>query len=125
MEGIVTITLIKRDGKLINNGELDKVTSDNYVQTLKEGQRVEVTYEIITESKTNSQLRKVNQCARVLASETGASFEDMKNEIKKKAGFYNEATNTYKSHKIMSKEDLSACIKAALEIGEGLDCRLL
>lgn len=95
-----------------------------FVNSVAVGQTVEIFMESNVDSKTIPQLAKVHACIRELAKETGYSFEDMKLEIKKKAGLCivkemgGEKFMICKSFSDCSVDELGLSIKAIIEIGE-------
>lgn len=95
-----------------------------FVNGLQVGQTVEIFMESNVDSKTVPQLAKVHACIRELAKEVGYSFEDMKLEIKKKAGLCvvkemgGEKFMICKSFSDCSVDELGLAITAIIEVGE-------
>jgi hypothetical protein len=87
-----------------------------FIKGLQEGETVMITYEVQTADHSYAQLSKLHKCIRELASFTGDTFEDMKLQVKLRAGLCTD-TNC-KSFSECSKEELSMAIQASLEIGE-------
>lgn len=114
---------VDENGQLEPNSPLDKIRESTYKDSLKKGQIIECTYEVQIQDGSYSQLAKVHACARQLSKDTGTGLDDMKKEIKKKAGLI-LANGDLKSFGDCSKEDLSAAIQAAIEIGEIVGCNL-
>jgi len=120
----ITVTFVKKDGELISSGgKLDKIKSDIFLQNMREGQLVSVTYEVNGELGTYAQLAKLHACIRELAKDTGTTFEDMKSEIKRRSGLVN-ADKTLKSFADCSIDDLSGAIVTCMDIGEMLGINL-
>lgn len=119
----VTVVFIMKDKELVPVEVIDKVRQDTFFKSLKEGDKVEVTYEMQITDGSYSQLSKVHKCARELAKETGTTFEDMKKEIKKRAGLV-LSNKELKSFADCSREELSMAIQAAIEIGDVVGCNL-
>ena len=115
--------IVDQDGYLIPNSPLDKIREDIYKKFLKKGQIIECTYEVQIQDGSYGQLSKVHACARQLALDTGATLDQIKSEIKKKAGLV-LADGELKSFGNCSKEDLSLAIQAAIEIGQFVGCNL-
>jgi hypothetical protein len=73
---------------------------------------------------TVPQLAKVHVCIRELAKEIGYSFEDMKLEVKRRAGLCvkkelgGELFMVCKSFGDCSKEELGLAVEAILQIGD-------
>ena len=118
----VTIGLVKRDGKLINSRVLDKIKMDTLLESMKEGDECEVTYEIKHKDGSYSQLSRLHASIRALANETGSSFEEMKIEIKRKSGLV--MGDKVLSFGDCSKEQLGKCIQMTIEIGDMLNVNL-
>ena len=74
----LTLLLIKKDGKLTTKGKLDQLKLDSFLESMKEGDKIEVTYEPIHSEVSYAQLSKLHKCIRVIASEIGHSFDDIK-----------------------------------------------
>ena len=106
--------------KVVNNNlEIDPLGSAKlglFIKSLQEGDAVIITYEVQTSDASYAQISKVHKHIRELANYTGDSFEDMKLQVKLRAGL---CTNTNcKSFSECSKEELSMAIQASIEIGE-------
>lgn len=106
--------------KVVNNNlEIDQLGSAKlglFIKGLQEGDTVIITYEVQTSDASYAQISKVHKHIRELANYTGDSFEDMKLQVKLRAGL---CTNTNcKSFSECSKEELSMAIQASIEIGE-------
>jgi hypothetical protein len=123
-----TIEFVFENGQLSTANSTEQLKFSMFQKTLTEGQRVEMYLTVVSEvDKTPAQLAKVHAGIRDLATFTGHSFEDVKLMIKEKAGIYAIATSgskEYKSFGECDKEELSAAIQAALEIGRNIGCYL-
>jgi hypothetical protein len=106
--------------KVVNkNLEIDPLGSAKlglFVKGLQEGETVIITYEVQTEDASYSQISKVHKHIRELANYTGDSFEDMKLQVKLRAGLCSDSD--CRSFADCSKEELSMAIQASIEIGE-------
>ncbi len=106
--------------KVVNKSlEIDPMGSAKlglFIKGLQEGETVVITYEVQTEDATYAQISKVHKHIRELANYTGDSFEDMKLQVKLRAGLCTD-TNC-KSFSECSKEELSMAIQASIEIGD-------
>ena len=106
--------------KVVNkNLEIDPLGSAKlglFVKGLQDGDTVLITYEVQTADHSYAQLSKLHKCIRELANYTGDTFEDMKLQVKLRAGLCTD-TNC-KSFSECSKEELSMAIQATMEIGE-------
>jgi hypothetical protein len=111
----VSIRVTYKDGEL----KMDPLGSAKlglFIKGLSDGEKLLVTYEVQTEDASYAQISKVHKHIRELANYTGDSFEDMKLQVKLRAGLCTD-TNC-KSFSECSKEELSMAIQASLEIGE-------
>lgn len=106
--------------KVVNkNLEIDPLGSAKlglFIKGLQEGETVLITYEVQTEDASYAQMSKVHKHIRELANYTGDTFEDMKLQVKLRAGLCNNTD--CKSFADCSKEELSMAIQASIEIGE-------
>lgn len=122
-DGIFHTTLVKRNGKLIHS-QGDSNLFDKFQKELAEGQKVDAFFEILGDNYTLGQIAKVHKCIRTLAADTGCTFEDMKLEIKKRAGLCfrkemdGEVFLVVRSFTKCSKEEIGLAIEAAIEIGD-------
>lgn len=106
--------------KVVNNNlEIDPLGSAKlglFIKSLQEGETVVITYEVQTADHTYAQLSKLHKCIRELANYTGDSFEDMKLQVKLRAGLC--SNSDCRSFADCSKEELSMAIQASIEIGD-------
>ncbi len=95
-----------------------------FMNSLEEGQKVEIFMEANVDDGTIPQLAKVHVCIRELAKELGYSFEDMKLEVKRQAGLCvrkelgGEMFMICKSFGDCSKEELALAVEAIIQIGD-------
>lgn len=106
--------------KLVNkNLEIDPLGSaklSQFIQGMDEGDTIIITYEVQNDDASYAQVSKVHKHIRELANYTGDSFEDMKLQVKLRAGLCNNSD--CKSFANCSKEEVSMAIQASIEIGE-------
>lgn len=106
--------------KVVNkNLEIDPLGSAKlglFIKGLEDGETVIITYEVQTSDASYAQISKVHKHIRELANYTGDSFEDMKLQVKLRAGLCN--STDCRSFADCSKEELSMAIQASIEIGE-------
>ena len=106
--------------KVVNKSlEIDSLGSAKlglFIKGLEDGDTVIITYEVQNEDASYAQISKVHKHIRELANYTGDSFEDMKLQVKLRAGLCTD-TNC-KSFSECSKEELSMAIRASIEIGD-------
>lgn len=121
-DNILSIKLIKKDGKLKIREGVDSAFYKNFVDSLEEGQVAEAFFDSSTNNGTRAQLAKIHACIKKLASEMGYTFEEMKLEIKRRAGLaYGDLKTSegyVKSFADCSKEELSNVIESIKEAGE-------
>lgn len=126
----ITVHYIKKGGQLVPASEAEAAKLKLFTMSLKEDVNVEVYLQMTNNvDKTAGQLAKVHALIRELAAFTGHTFDEMKDEIKRKAGLY-VITGTRSSDKQLksfgdcSKEEISAAIESCIEIGHMLGCNL-
>ena len=106
--------------KVVNkNLEIDPLGSAKlglFIKGLQEGETVVITYEVHTDDASYAQMSKLHKHIRELANYTGDSFEDMKLQVKLRAGLCD--SSDCRSFADCSKEELSMAIRATIEIGE-------
>jgi hypothetical protein len=122
-DGMLHVRLTKKNGQLLYS-KADGVLFKKFEKELDEGVAVDGFFEVLGDSYTLGQLAKVHKCIRVLASDTGESFETMKLLVKKRAGLIvskeidGEVLAVIKSFGDCSMEELGLAIEAAIEIGD-------
>jgi len=119
-DNIVTIQLIKKNGKLVHKPGMDSMYK-LFVEGLEDGQEVEAFFEAEKDDGTNPQLAKIHVTIRKLAVETGYSFAEMKLLVKRQSGLCwndKDGRENCKSFGVCSKEELGLAIEAINEIGE-------
>ena len=118
-------------GKLSPGSEKEKHKYERMLGHLKPGTKVHAMYEVIKDDHSLVQLAKVHALIRELAHCTGNEFEDVKLEVKRKAGLTVKTKDSegspleyVKSFADCSKEQLSMAIEACILIGEEVGCIL-
>lgn len=116
----VTVVM-KKHGKhlVVEMGSMDFARQAVFIDSLEEGQKVEVTYEVSISNGSYAQLSKIHKCIREMAKESGVTFEEMKLMIKQKAGLHLK-DGQFKSFADCSRDDLSGVIQTILEVSEFL-----
>ena len=118
-----TSKLKKVNGKL-SQPDKNKILYDAFVKALPEGSEVELFMNVVTDGGSLAQISKVHTCIRMLAQESGYSFEEMKQLIKERSGLclvFTEGDTQQeicKSFGECTKDELSMSIQACIEIGE-------
>lgn len=108
--------MVKKNGKLEFKQELDRLTMNERVKHLREGQVVEFMCDFNRDDGTLAQLAKVHQMIRVLSLETGVSNSTIKLRVKNEACL--NLDGKVKSFKNCSKEEMASAIQAAYELGD-------
>jgi len=121
-KGILSIKLVKKEGKLVHQNESDATLYKIFIDSLSDGQNVDVFFDAHVDNGTFAQISKLKVSIRELASESGHSFEEMQNIVKERAGL---CWDDYcKSFGDCSIDELSLAIQATLEIGDDLNINL-
>tara|TARA_R110002167_G_scaffold68715_1_gene194006 strand:- start:2687 stop:3079 length:393 start_codon:yes stop_codon:yes gene_type:complete len=120
-DNILSIKLIKKDGKLKIREGADSSYYKNFVNNLEEGQIAEAFFDSSTNNGSKAQLAMIHACIKKLASEIGYTFEEMKLEIKAQSGLAHgdlKSSDGYvKSFADCSKEELSNVIETIKQAG--------
>lgn len=116
---------------LLFSSEKEKHKYERMLSHLKSGTKIHAMYEVIKDDHSLVQLAKVHALIRELAHCTGNDFDDVKLEVKRKAGLTikskdNEGKSIeyVKSFADCSKEQLSMAIEACITIGNDVGCIL-
>mgnify|MGYP003674059061 CR=1 FL=1 len=120
-DNILTIKMIKDGSKLEYVNSSQKLLYSDFLESLKQNQKVEIFIEAISDTGTNNQLAKIHACIRKLAQEIGYSFDEMKILIKREAGLCWQGDNKKeycKSFADCSVTDLNLVIQSIIEIGD-------
>jgi accessory colonization factor AcfC len=121
-KGVLNIKLTKKGNKLIHHNESDGTLYKIFLDSLAEGQSVDVFFDAHVDNGTYAQISKLKVSIRELASESGHSFEEMQNIVKSNAGLCWE--DYCKSFGDCSIEELALAIQATIEIGDALSINL-
>lgn len=127
-DNMFTSTLQKSNNKLIYVKPADDTIYKIFVESLVEGQTVEIFLDANKDDGTLSQLAKIHKCIREIAKETGNEFEDVKDLIKIRSGFCFEKEvdgkiiTKCKSFAKASKEDLAFVIETLIKVGDIIGC---
>jgi hypothetical protein len=129
-QNIFTAVLVKKNGKLEYNKKGIQQLFERFVNTVKDGEKVDVIFEVQFDTATAAQLAKIHANIRELANETGHTFEEIKLIVKEKSGLCinkkieGEEITLCKSFGDCSREELNLAIQASIEIGENLGINL-
>jgi hypothetical protein len=119
----LTVVFKKQDGSLVADSKLGIMKLDTFLEQLKEGDKVEVTYEVLHSKVSYSQLSLLHKCIRIIAGHTGHNFDEIKEIVKMRAGLYSEK-GKFKSFADLSKDEISLAINAVFELGQELGLSL-
>jgi hypothetical protein len=108
---MITIKMIKKNGKITYEDEKSKLAYDIFISKLPENQKLEMYIDLADADHSKAQLAKVHACIRELAAESGYTFDDMKLIIKSASGLEG------KSFADCSKSELMLAIEACIQIG--------
>ena len=118
-------------GVLAPRTEKELQKFNRMLANLKPGNRVSMMCEVVKDDHSLVQLAKVHALIRELAHCTGNDFEDVKLEVKRKAGLTIKSKDNadkhielVKSFADCSKDQLSMAIQACIELGNEFGCIL-
>ena len=110
-----TAKLHKKDGKLVYKTDKEKLEFKLFVNSLLEGDDVDIFINRLGKDGSLAQIAKVHTCIRKLAEESGYTFNEMKKLVKNESGL--ELGGDYKSFADCDKDELNLAIQACVEIG--------
>lgn len=117
-------SLKKVGDKLIYVRTGDEAKYKEFVKVLEDGTQIDLFIEINSADGTLAQLAKVHKCIRVIAAQTGNTFEDIKMVVKDKSGLVvrrevmDKEYMDWKSFAKCSRDDLNLAIQACIELGD-------
>lgn len=118
---------ITKENKIVPATPGDKMRLDLYVKSLHAGTVLDSYFTVINDNnKTLAQLQKVHAMIRDLSLQIGISFNDLKTEIKTRAGLYNvidseTGEKEVKSFANCSKDELNSAIEECMIIDNFLN----
>jgi hypothetical protein len=122
---------VNDSGEIVPMNDKEAQKYKRMLSMLKPGNRISSMYEVMKDDHSLVQLAKVHALIRELAHCTGNEFEDVKLEVKRKAGLTVKSKDSegkpieyVKSFADCSKEQLSMAIEACILIGEDVGCIL-
>lgn len=123
--------VVDEKGVLAPRNEKELQKFNRMLHSLKPGNRVSMMCEVVKDDHSLVQLAKVHALIRELAYCTGNDFEDVKLEVKRKAGLTIKSKDSegksleiVKSFAECSKDQLSMAIQACIELGNEFGCIL-
>ena len=121
-DNILNISFVKVGNNLRPTTEAEALIFKEFVKNLAEGQIVKFFLEADDASQSKQQLAKIHVCIRKLATEMGYTFEEMKLEIKRRAGLVygdlNTSSGYAKSFADCSNDEITLVFQALNEAGE-------
>ena len=119
-------------GAIIKDGEIhfpNKAQENRYKRFLAkfpDDAKVEIFIGVNTGKGSIAQLARVHAMCKEIANEIGYTFDEIKLQVKRKAGLciVKEGTEYCKSFSNCDKQELNLAIQAALEIGDMMDMQL-
>lgn len=108
-DNIHNTTVCKVNGQLIIKSEAKLNLFNLFLESLEEGQEVNVFYEACNSDGTNIQLAKIHVLIKKLAVTTGTTVNDLKLEIKNRCGLVSE--EHIKSFAQCSKDELGLVLE--------------
>ena len=114
---------VKKEGKLTYKTEKESLAYRNFIDSIKEGEEVDMFISIHGKGGSYAQISKIHACIREMAKESGYTFDEMKKIIKQHAGLCFEVNDEgkklemCKSFAECSNDELSQAIQACIEIG--------
>ena len=117
-----TLKMKKGDAGLVPISLAYKSLYKEFINNLEKDVVVEVTMIPITSQGTRAQINKLHAIIREISNYTGHDFDDIKLYVKEKAGFITVSSESdeVQSFGDMNKEELSACIQAAVNLADSL-----
>jgi len=109
-----------KDGKLHFPIKAYETKYNNFLKNQPEGVRIELFIGVQDGKGSNPQLARIHAMIREIANELGYTFEEIKLQVKRKAGlcFMKNNVEFCKSFAKCDKEELNLAIQAAMEIGD-------
>jgi hypothetical protein len=123
--------LVDEKGVMSPRSDKELQKFNRLLLTLKPGMRLSAMFEVIKDDHSLVQLAKVHALIRELAHCTGNEFEDVKLEVKRKAGLTVKSKDSsgnpieiVKSFADCSKDQLGMAIESCIQIGVEFGCIL-
>jgi len=120
MKDNIFIKLSVKDGELDFPMKAQKTRLDTFLKNTPDGSKLEMFIGVTTDKGSNPQLARVHAMIRQMANDIGYTFEEIKLQVKRKAGlcFTRNKVEYCKSFADCDKEDLNLAIQACIEIGD-------
>lgn len=114
----------KKHGKLEFSSKQEESLFHALTRGMRENQKIYFMIDFADDNGTLQQIAKLKAGTRDIAKESGHSFIEVEQEIKKNAGLFDENTGIYKSFGNCSREQLSSSIQVMINIGETIGLNL-
>lgn len=127
---IFTTLFKKVKGKLIIDNDTHLTLYKFFLDSLQEGQIVEVNFDARDSNRTLGQLGRIHKCLKALSNYTGYTVNELKLVVKKEAGLLTHITENeskfidFKSFADCSFDELTLATEALFEIGDNLGINL-
>ena len=120
MKDQIVINATVKDGKLHFKNKLNETKFNKFFQKFKDDTRLEIFVSANDKKGSISQLSRLHASIRELASDLGYTFEEMKLQVKRKAGlcFVSNRTEYCKSFAECDHAELNLAIQACIELGD-------
>jgi hypothetical protein len=114
----VNIEVEKFKSSLVSS-KTEQLKLQAFIDSLPEGAKVEVYYSVVLDpsEKSLGQLAKVHVLIKQLASDTGHTVAEIKEEIKTRSGIIDVSTGEVKSFRDCSKSELASAIQTCIDLG--------
>jgi len=123
--------VVDEKGVLAPRNEKELQKFNRMLHSLKPGNRVSMMCEVVKDDHSLVQLAKVHALIRELAHCTGNDFEDVKLEVKRRAGLTVKSKDSegktlemVKSFADCSKDQISMAIQSCIDLGTEFGCVL-
>lgn len=115
--------MVKKGTKMSFSNKKDALLYQMFIDSLKEGEIIEMLVTVKGKKANNAQIAKVHACIRMLASELGYSFDEMKVIIKDKSGLWTTDQDEviYKSFADCNSDEISSAIETCNELGREMN----
>ena len=119
MKDNIFIKLSVKDGELSFPMKAQKTKLNTFLKNLPNDSKLEMFIGVTTDKGSNPQLARIHAMIRQLANDIGYTFEEIKLQVKRKAGlcFTRNKVEYCKSFADCDKDELNLAIQACVEIG--------
>jgi len=120
MKDNIFIKLSVKDGEFSFPMKAQETKLNTFLKNLPDDVKLEMFIGVTTDKGSNPQLARIHAMIRQLANDIGYTFEEIKLQVKRKAGlcFTRNKTEYCKSFADCDKDDLNLAIQACIEIGD-------